>query len=76
MNDNIKFILRDTWIAFPALFIAIYCLLKFTGNITEYFLYPFFGKWTFIVSLPLTWPYIYSPLLDTIMDFFLKVDED
>jgi hypothetical protein len=74
--NNIKFILRDTWVAIPSFFIALYFLMRFAGNIIEYFLCPFFGKWAFIISLPITWPYIYSPLMDIICDFFFENDKN
>lgn len=75
MSKYIKNIVRDTWVAFPAILLAIYFSAILIGNIIEYFLFPFFGKWSVLISLPISWPYIYSPVLDEIMNFFLKDKE-
>jgi hypothetical protein len=65
--------LKSTFLEIPAfllMLLACYLILYNVGMFIEYFTYPHLGKWGFLLTLPITWPYIYSPILDKIWDFF------
>jgi hypothetical protein len=74
MNKHIKYLVKDTWIAIPALILSFWLAIVLTGNLVKYFLYPFFGDWAILISLPICWPYIYSPIFDEILSFFFRND--
>lgn len=67
--------IRGTWLEIPAFFLfCIICLyaIFFAESIVQYFLSPFFGKWSILISFPIAWIYIYSPILDELGEHFKK----
>lgn len=40
------------------------------GMMIEYFTLSYFGKWGFLLTFPITWPYVYVPIAEKFWEFF------
>lgn len=56
--------------AFCLLLLACWMIFYNVGMMIEHFTFPHFGKWGFIITFPVTWPYIYAPIFEKIWEFF------
>jgi hypothetical protein len=68
--------IRGTIFEIPAVCIfllVLWMVFYNVGMLIEHFTFSHLGKWGFILTFPITWPYIYVPLFEKIMELFDEI---
>lgn len=65
--------IRGIWLEWPAVVLLAWTVsIILIGSIINYFLYPYFGRWSALVSFPITWFYAHCRFCDHLASFLFK----